>query len=216
MIPLTSRIEKLREFALHGKETQTPYIGQRIYWYLAGLVETMPNWTWYQKVSHCLASVVAHFNPHIHVTEDVCELLVGYNYYLDDATMGFELSIAPPHKARFTEYLSKGLLTPSQIDFCVETLNDDLEDILPRGEYFPDISVEASKASAAGLYVAYATPENHTIIGYEKVLRLGFQGILDELDAREKALSLRDPAAVFARPLINFIREKGEAACTIG
>nr|MDO8087867.1 pyruvate formate lyase family protein [Candidatus Sigynarchaeum springense] len=213
---LTSKIQALREFTLNGKKTQTPYIGQRIYWYLAGLVETMPNWTWYRKVSHCLASVVAHFNPHVHVTEDVCELLVGYNYYLDDATMGFELSIAPPHKVRFTEYLSKGLLTPSQIDFCIGTLQEDLEDILPRGEYFPDVSTEASKASAAGLYVAYATPENHTIIGYEKVLRLGFQGILDELDAREKALSWRDPASFLKRDLIGCIREVVEAACTIG
>ncbi len=213
---LTSRIQALREFTLKGKETQTPYIGQRIHGYLAGLVETMPNWTWYRKVSHCLASVIANFNPHIHVTEDVCELLVGYNYYLDDAKIGFELGIFPQQKTRFTEYLSKGLLSPSQINFCIVTLHDDLEDILPRGEYFPDISTEASKASAAGLYVAGATPENHTIIGYEKVLRLGFNGMLDELNKREKALVWREPASFLQRHLIECLREIVEAACTMG
>ncbi|NMC08264.1 MAG: hypothetical protein GYA24_23865 [Candidatus Lokiarchaeota archaeon] len=216
MKPLTSRIQQLREFAIHGKETQTAYIGQRIYWYTMGLVETLPTWTWYKKVAHCLASVVANFTPHIHVTEDVCELLVGYNYYLDDAAMGFEWSIAPHQKDRFKAYLSKGVLSPFQVDSCIEALHDDLDDILPRGEYFPDISAEAAKASAAGLYVAGATPENHSIIDYAKVLRLGFRGILDELAAREKALSWRDPASSLKRDLIECTRKVAEAACTMG
>nr|MDO8110472.1 pyruvate formate lyase family protein [Candidatus Sigynarchaeota archaeon] len=216
MKQLTTKIQALREFTLHGKEDQTPYIGQRIHWYLAGLVETMPNWTWYRKVSHCLASVIENFQPCIHVTEDACELIVGYNYFNDDATMGFELGLARQPKELFSKYLSRGLLTPSQVNFCLGVLYDDLEEILPRGEYVPDISLEALKASSAGLFQAGATPENHTIIGYEKVLKLGFNGILDELNKREKALVWRNPTSILQRQLIECLREIVEPACRMG
>ncbi|MFX0098517.1 MAG: pyruvate formate lyase family protein [Candidatus Hodarchaeota archaeon] len=216
MKSLTPRIENLRDFALDWKETHKPYIGQRIYHYLMGLTETMPFWTWDKKISHCLASVVANFKPHIHVTEKTCELLVGYNFYGDDSKMGYELRLSPPPKKSFHEYMSMGALTPDQIDFCLEVFDEDLEEILPRGEYAPEQSMEALKARAAGLYQAGATPENHTIIGYEKVLRLGFKGILAELEVREKALNWRDPHSFLQRHLIECVREIAEAACTMG
>ncbi len=206
----------MREITFNWKETQRPYIGQRIHWSLAGLVETMPAWTWYKKVSHCLASVVANFSPYIHVTEDTCELVVGYNYYNDDATMGFELYLGSHNKARFKEYLSKGVLSPSQVQFCIDVLDEDLDEILPRGEYSPDIPPDALNAISAGLFQAGATHENHTIIGYDKVLQRGFNGILEELNIMEHALEWRDPASITRRHLIDCTRKIIDAACKMG
>ena len=126
--------------------------------------------------SRALAHVIDHFMPII----DPGEMIVGHNF--GEEWLSWD-------KGQAAEQLRKGLFTDKEIsDFARIDMNY-LNLIYPAanasGEFIRD--EKARLLNEDMIFFAYLTTESHTVIGYEKVLRLGFEGILSELEGKEGA-----------------------------
>jgi pyruvate-formate lyase len=211
---LSDRLQILRTRVLNPRENSTCYIGQRIYGALEGLVTTSPGMPWMKMRAHILAGVIRHATAII-LPE---ELLVGYNYYGDDATFGWEIPLAKrigPGKEEWLSYLKKGQLTPDQLEFCAD-VNDDLDRFPSSSNFVLDIPPIVRDAMMEGLFVAWGTSDTHTIIGYRQVIEKGFQGILKEIDSRLAALKWKNPDSIQKRLVLESCREIAIAGCELG
>ena len=161
-----------------------------------------------------LASVIG--NSAALIYED--ELIAGYNYYGSDELMYNELSIYPrmgQGKKKLADYLKQGMLTEEQIGFVIETL-DKSAGYTAHMPYFSPVSEQYIEASTEGAVWSPGVAENHTVLGYEKVLRLGFSGILAEIKGRQENLDLNDGASVKRQLLLQCAAEVAESACSLG
>ncbi len=214
MNTLTQRVEKLRENALNWQETQKAYIGQRLHHALTGLESADSDMTWMMQRSLMLSSVIVNSAAIIH--DD--ELIVGYNYYGGDEAMYNELSIHPrmeQGKKKLSDYLRQGNLSDKQIDFTLCALDNSVKYISPVS-YFSAAPDEYIAAGSEGAVWSPGIAENHTVLGYEKVLRLGFSGILAEIKERLVNLDWNDGASVKRKLLLECAYTVAESACTLG
>jgi pyruvate formate-lyase/glycerol dehydratase family glycyl radical enzyme len=211
MIPLNERVIRLREKALNWNETQRETIGQRMLPALAALASCPPDLPWVARKSRMLAQIILQSETVVY--DD--ELLVGYNYFGSDSHQWLEVSLPKPlngDKDKIRDYLESGHLHPKQIDFALNTLEsfDTLIPSFPTLEPKPDF---IPLAEQEGIFWTYCITDNHTVLGYEKVLTLGFEGIAAQV--RQKLAAQQDlpaPARVFLHSLL----EVAEAAACIG
>jgi len=199
---------------LNWKETQTEYIGQRLYPALKGLASANTDMPWMMRRSLMLASVIA--DSAAVIKDD--ELIFGYNYYGSDEAMYNELAIYPrmeKGKKKLTDYLEQGKLTEEQIGFVIGALDSSVK-YTAHTPYVPDASEQYADASSEGAVWSPGVAENHTVLGYEKVLRLGFSGILAEIKDGLKNLDLNDAASVKRKQLLECAAVVTENACNIG
>ncbi len=75
---------------------------------------------------------------------------------------------------------------------------------------------ELELAQQYGVVAIWGTDLNHSIRGYEKVLRLGFSGIKAEVEQALQALSITDPAAPHLRANLQAWLKLCDAALTLG
>jgi len=146
------------------------------------------------------------------------ELIAGYNYYGSDEAMYSELSIYPrmeKGKKKLIDYLEQGNLTEEQIGFVIGALDSSVK-YTAHTPYVPDASEQYADASSEGAVWSPGVAENHTVLGYEKVLRLGFSGILAEIKEGLKNLDLNDAASVKRKQLLECAAVVAENACNIG
>lgn len=214
MWPLSERVVRLRERAYHWQETQQDYIGQRLFPALKGLVDCPPATPWMKRKSRMLARIIRQSQPVVH--ED--ELLVGYNYFGGDTEQWLEVALAKPTDSRkemLTTYLSRGLLTQEEID-CVTTALENIEDLIPNVGFTPERPASVPQAAEEGIYWCGATPENHTVIDYAKVLESGFEALADEIRQRLKTQIIVSADDHQARMLMESMLSVAEAAAEIG
>ena len=208
------RIEFLKARALAWEETQTAYIGQRLFHAARGLAAADPRLPWMKRKAIILASIVANMAPEI----GPGELIVGYNYYGSDDGMWQEVPLHkrdPRQKEALTAYLRKGNLRPEQIQYILDTL-DTAAPTLAHPTYALERPEVVQQAETQGVLCAWGTPENHTVLGYEQVVRLGFAGIRDQITARLASLDWSDPASVQKKLILESTLLVAEAACSQG
>lgn len=211
---LTDRVKNLRANALNWQETQTPYIGQRLYGALKGLASTGSDSPWMQRKSRILAGVIEHSAAIIQADE----LIAGYNYYGSDDAMWNEVNPYPrleKGRAKLAEHLSRGILTPEQIDFSLNML-DKYGKYTVHMPYIAPPAQEYENACTEGAVWSPGVAENHTVLGYEKVLKLGFSGILAEIENRLKKLDLNDGESIKKKLLLDCARDMAKSACGLG
>ncbi|HSV75265.1 MAG TPA: pyruvate formate lyase family protein [Chthonomonadales bacterium] len=75
---------------------------------------------------------------------------------------------------------------------------------------------ELERLQRAGVVSVWGTELNHSIRGYEKVLRLGFRGLAAEIDRELARLLPDDPDAPRKRCNLLAFRRLCDAACTLG
>ena len=212
MYVLTDCIKQLRERALNWETFRREYIGQRLFFALESLSKTVLGHPWSRKKSDMLSNIIEKTEPIIHEGE----LIVGYNYFeggIWDEVYFYKQS--DEEKIRLSEYLSKGKLSNTQIDFILNTL-DDLDKYIPNTEFYIGQSCEYIKATDEKVICSYGTPDNHTIIGYAKVLQKGFKGIAEEIKSRIDSLDISDPHAVKARLLLECAYDVADKASKLG
>lgn len=209
-----ARIEFLKARTLAWEQNQTAYIGQRLVHAAHGLAAANPRMPWMKRKAVILASIIANMAPEI----GPGELIVGYNYYGSDDGMWQEV---PLHKrdARQKEalstYLRKGNLRPEQIQYILDTL-DTAAPTLAHPAYTLERPDVVQQAETEGVLCAWGTPENHTVLGYEQVVKFGFSGIRDQINARLRSLDWRDPASVQKKLILESTLLVAEAAGSLG
>lgn len=211
---MTPRIQRLRERVLNWPAQKSLYIGQRIYGALEGLTNTLPSMSWGRIRARMLAYIVEKSAPII--VDD--EILVGYNYDLDDRTFWTELNLTKylgKNRDDFRNYLKRGVLTEEQIEFCLD-VTDDMDHIIHHMQYAPDQPQAIQLAIQEGAIQGHGTSENHTILGFEQVLRKGFRGILHEIKELLSKVDWRDPHSAEKRVLLESAEEVAAAACNFG
>jgi formate C-acetyltransferase len=211
---IETRIDFLKAQTLNWKEVQRPYIGRRLYHALKGLAQTNPSTPWMKRKAVMLASILENMQPEIHPRE----LVVGYNYYGSDDGQWLEVGLIPRRGRALKElqdYLSPGQLSEAEIAFIISALKKTESD-LSHPAYYLETPPEYTQAEQEGLICAWATPENHTVIGYEKVLRLGFRGICEEIEKSLQELDWSNPAAPERKLLLESALRVAEAACGLG
>jgi formate C-acetyltransferase len=208
------RISLLKARTLAWEETQRFAIGRRLYHALRGLSATNPGTPWMTRKAAILAGIVANMEPEIGEGERI----VGYNYYGSDDGMWMEVVLSKRNdsqKEQLLRYLRQGQLSEEQIGFILQKL-ETIDWEITHPAYVIGRPEEVTLAEEEGLLVAYGTCENHTILGYEKVLRLGFAGIRAEIAARLQALDWSDPQAPAKKLLLESCQMVVEAACDLG
>ncbi len=211
---LTDRVKNLRVNALNWQETQAAYIGQRLYGALKGLASTGSDTPWMQRKSRMLCGVIDHSAAIIQADE----LIAGYNYYGSDDAMWNEVSLYPrmeKGRAKLAEHLRRGILTPEQIDFSLNML-DKSGKYTVHMPYVAPPAQEYEDACTEGAVWSPGVAENHTVLGYEKVLKLGFSGILAEAEECLENLDLNDGASVKKKLLLACVCEVARSACGLG
>jgi pyruvate formate-lyase/glycerol dehydratase family glycyl radical enzyme len=208
------RIQYLKERTQAWEVVQKPYIGRRLYHALRGLASTSPAMPWMKRKAAVLASIVENMEAEIFDGE----LVVGYNYYGSDDGQGQEVSLHhrdAAGKEHLLAYLQQGELDEAQISFILDTL-DHIERWTTHTPYIVERPPQIDLAEDEGLLRAWATAENHTVLGYEKVLKLGFAGICAEIDEGLNHLDWSDPAAPHKKLLLESLQKVAQAACTLG
>ncbi len=141
------------------------------------------------------------------------ETLAGH-HYLGDEQLDFP-EFRPWSEQIEARLAAETLLTPAQIARYRElaaqvgradTLRSPVE---PLPEF-----IRAEQAR--GILEIWGTFLNHSVRGYEKVLRLGYEGLRAEIDARLESLPLADPTAPRQRAFLQAARLIADAACRLG
>ncbi len=199
MYQLTDRAENLREEAVNKKSYMRRYSAQRHVYFALGAAATKGKKLSNEEViSEGIANVIDRFRPFIAPEE----LIVGFNY--GDAEL--EEKYLPKNDENGIALLHENGFTDEEIAeyFAVrDTAFDHCEKgpvpVFTRQE----IEIQEERAGTGRCIDA-----NHTVIGYEKVLKLGFEGLLSEVEDYEKKNG--------DKPLYRSLKRLCRSACTMG
>jgi formate C-acetyltransferase len=198
---LSDRCDILRQQAVHEKPLNEMLCGQWAWHYVRGLAGASAECThnaW--LMAYGLAAVIEQMPVIIQENE----LIVGCNYgdgVCENLSNDPELARQQLQRSGFTEneaswFVTEGLAASRRI------IRQPLQ---------PHRSEQAAQLNQEGASIGFCLTDNHTVIGYEQVLSLGFSGLQDRIDqaARQVGAAADDP---FYGP----IRRVCQAACTLG
>lgn len=177
MYKVSDRCEILKHSAVNDKPYSPMMCGQREYYFLKGLYNVPEEKRGNALlIASALASVVRNSLPIIQTGE----LIVGYNF--GDA--GYEGLSDNLDTAK--EQLKQGLFSDDEIKWYFMHKDEApqfftlvaTEDILNQ----KDLELE-KEMSAVMTAMDKCITDNHTVIGYEKVIKLGFQGLIKEVES---------------------------------
>ena len=209
MKPMTPRVARLREIRLQ-KEYGAWLNGWRAYY----AAEALMAQDTHTPLSRRKTLMLSHIIDHMPVRVGDEQPIVGDNYAESSdelieflpfsANAGQELFADPASSwwERMRSYLQTGSLPEDKQALILDYLAR-ANEILPYVSIAPQTVEESAKRAQAGLFVSYCVCENHTVLGYEKVLRLGFEGIKAEAEAMLAALDYRDPQTVYQRAMLD-------------
>ncbi len=176
MYQLSDRAETLREEAVNGKHYMRRYSAQRNVYYTLGIAATRGKGLSNEEViAEGIATVIDRFRPFIAPEE----LIVGFNY--GDAEL--EEKVLPKNDADGIALLQENGFSDAEIAeyFAVRDHAFDDYEKAPKPVFTKEeIEVQEERAGTGRCIDA-----NHTVIGYEKVLKLGYEGLLREVETFE-------------------------------
>ncbi len=202
----SERIARLREQAVGEDLSTRKYQGYRHLLYVDGF-EAAAGEPLVMRRAAGLARAVAEFP--VEVFDD--EILVGH-HYLGDESLDFpELWLA----GNWQERIGVSELTDAEKERLLARA--------PRyGELFGNqrqvigLPAETNLASARGVHQIWGTTLNHSVRGYDRVLQVGFAGLLAEVDEAIAAVRPEDPDAPARLTFLTAARRVAAAGCTIG
>lgn len=175
---LSEKLQALREEIVYLQTRDTALIGQYRYYYDKPLLTRPEDDTDPILLrAEALSSVIDHYPAVIFDDEQI----VGNNFGCDNI-MNAECSLLGWPEDRMKEYLSRGQLTAEQIEELIALYKGSrtmLDKAMPNQYFPPRLEDEKGVDGAIGFCLAH----NHTIIGYERVLQEGFEGLLKEVQA---------------------------------
>ncbi len=176
MYQLSDRCAALREEAVNKKSYMRKYSAQRNVYFTLGVAATKGCGLSNEEViAEGIANVIDKFKPFIAPDE----MIAGFNY--GDAEL--EEKVLPKNDEEGIALLHENGFTDAEIAEYFE-VRDHAYDHCEKGPVpvftQQEIDVEEERAGKGRCIDA-----NHTVIGYEKVLRLGFEGLLREIEAYE-------------------------------
>ena len=105
------------------------------------------------------------------------------------------INFHPPDAAAYREYAAAGKLSDEQRDSMSRWLADE-----PFAHFrLPPAPPEMRLAEQHGVIAVWGTDLNHSIRGYEKVLKLGFDGLKREVESALGSISIAEPDAAQCR-----------------
>ena len=176
MYNLTERCNLLREQAVNQKSYQHNYDMQRNVYFTIGYANSiLQDKDSEEVVSDAITYVLEKFTPFIAPKE----LIVGFNFgdteygekYMPqnnekDIAIMKQNGISEEDIVRYFDVYDKG--------YCIKS----------RGKV--ELSQEEIQAQKEWAAIGWCMASNHSVIGYEKVLKLGFEGILQEVEQFEQ------------------------------
>lgn len=173
MVTLNERCRHLREDAVNRKSASKKICAQRDFWFRYG-ERSLPthlrsNMT---LVAAGIAATVENARPYIADRE----MIVGYNF--GDGEYGGLTG----NRERDREILTENGFTEEQIDLFY-TESPPLYTCMPIHENFTSaLSALIGERAVCNSAGRSSITCNHTVLGYEKVLQLGFEGLLGEVN----------------------------------
>ena len=201
MYSLSDRCEILKQAAMNEKPNDEFKSAQRDYYYLRGMYKGYEaEQTNESVVASGLCEVIQNVPPIIHDGE----LIVGYNYGSVDSYDWGDLNSLKVNWPVFKEKMKSGGFSDSELEEYYEKKLQSYKLFSVSG---PDtaVSEKAMMLSSDSAIGAYLITSNHSVIGYEKVLRLGFEGLLEEVERCSSDT-----------PFYRGIKKLCKAACTLG
>lgn len=200
------RIERLRERALSQPEEMfLPVL--RPYYYLEGWMSE-PHESLPMRNAAGLCSVIENMP----LLLSPGEIIVGEN---GDHQCDGMINFSVPDVAAWSGAVAASKLTEEQKSRMIDWLKQDpfayqrLAPVAPR-------PLELRMAEEHGVVAVWGTDLNHSIRGYEKVLRLGFAGLKAEVESALSALSPADPDAGRRRANLLAVKRVCESAVGFG
>jgi formate C-acetyltransferase len=199
---------------LNWQDDQQAYIGQRLVPTLRALADCPAAMPWMKRVAAAQARVIREAEPVIHPGE----LLVGYNYIGGDDLQWLEVSLAKPdrdRKEQLRAYLRDGAWSDMEIEDALSIL-DGIGALIPEVGFVPERSDLIPRAAEEGLFWCGATAHNHTVVGYLRVLELGYEGLAEEIRRELADLIPVTDGDWQAKMVLESMLTVAEAACEIG
>jgi formate C-acetyltransferase len=199
----SARIAQLRERKLsQGSQTNLGWL--RDYYYLQGWMQAHTSLP--LRNATALANVISNMP----VRMEHPELIVGEH---GNGGSMFNFFALPPDS--FMQGLAASTLSTDQKTEMAEWVRQnpfEWQMLSPVAEQPRELEL----AQQYGVVAVWGTDLNHSIRGYEKVLRLGFSGIKAEVEQALQALSITDPAAPHLRANLQAWLKLCDAALTLG
>ena len=170
MYTLTDRCETLRQCVLKSREYQDYYFAQQMVYSSLGMWEAAKNnKSNMEIVTAGITNTLEKFMPVIMPKE----LIVGFNFS-DGKDYG-----------NYGEDTEENRALLKQNGISNEDINKFIEYSKEKPSLFekiiPEISPEEKEANKEWSAIGRCIDSNHTVLDYNKVLKLGFRGILDEI-----------------------------------
>ena len=184
MFRLSDRCNMLREEAVNLKSYNKKYCVQRnVYFSLGGAEAAEKNLETDEIYAAALSNTIRKFTPFIAPGE----LITGFNYGDGD----FEETYIPKNNEADIKLMRENSISEEDIKkyFSIDEKYSGIDFIYGSNlnplsyELLTEEEKQAEKEWSA---LGRCTCHNHSVIGYEKVLKLGFSGLIKEIEAYEK------------------------------
>jgi len=175
MFQLSDRCAMLRDEAMNKKEYQKYYSAQRNVYYKIGAVEAKEKGlTNTEIVASGISRVLNSFTPVIIPGE----IIVGFNFWDKEKGEYF----CPDNSKEGIEILKENSISDTDIKrfFEIKDIRD--YELIASDEFTPEEKNSDYEWSSVGRCI----DSNHTVLGYEKILKKGFKGMLAEIVEAEK------------------------------
>ena len=175
MLPLSDRCAALREEAVNTKSFMKQYFAQRAVLYGIGHDDAcMSGKTKTECVAAGIANTLDNFNPVILPGE----LIVGFNFGEADCPERYQ----PEDTAEGWEVLrSNGICEEDALRYFAFQKNPPL-----CKEYVLELTQAEQQSAQEWTSIGRCIDSNHTVLGYEAVLKKGFIGLLADIEAAEQ------------------------------
>ena len=184
MYPLSNRCQLLREEVADHRNYMKKYFCQRTVYFCIGTQEAMGRKLSYDEVvAYATANVIKKFTPCIIPGE----IITGFNY----GTGKLDDRYCPADTPTDRAYMRENHISDEDIEkfFAVNSQYKTLDFRFGLG-FVPESAVTLTQkeqyARNERSSVGRCMCANHSVIGYDKVLKLGFSGILKEIEESEK------------------------------
>ncbi|MBQ9967395.1 MAG: helix-turn-helix domain-containing protein [Oscillospiraceae bacterium] len=210
MYPLTDRCELLKQLVTGTNDYEDRYCIQRQVYSALGRIEAAEKGCSPTEITAAgLCNVLENFSPVILPGE----LIVGFNHPDTKYPERFTPTDTPEHR----ELAKRNRIPEEMLDRYFAFQKDPaLELHFEYRKHIPDYAHAVSAAPTQQELdstedqssIARNIDSNHTVIGYEKVLKLGFRGLLEEVRAYEEK---NGPCAMY-----DGMKKLCDAACQMG